>query len=460
MTETTTIAALATAPAPAGVAVVRVSGPKTRMVLKALFRGSSDPVADPRRLVFGRILDHQTGNEIDVALAVFFPGPNSYTGEDVGEFQFHGSPALVQKILRSLFAYGVSPAEPGEFTKRAFLNGKIDLVQAESICDLINATSDQALRLAGDQLRGKFSAAVQEIGEPLRDSLAELEASIDFPEEGIEPKKLNELKRTLTEAQEKIRLLARTYAYGQIVREGFRVLLCGRPNVGKSSLLNLILQRQRAIVTDVSGTTRDLIEEEAVLGGYRFIFCDSAGLTETHDAVERIGIELARSRIPWADVVLFVTDATEPEASWRAALEEVRGQAKRIWMVTNKIDLNPAAMGTHFCDSSICAQNFYLSAKTRDGLEALQQALIEEVRASAADRAQASAVVTNERHHQCLQQSVEALGRALDAITQSLPLEIISAEVRLALTALEEIVGKTVTEDILGRIFSKFCIGK
>ncbi|MBN8549560.1 MAG: tRNA uridine-5-carboxymethylaminomethyl(34) synthesis GTPase MnmE [Deltaproteobacteria bacterium] len=460
MLEASTIAALATAPAPAGIAIIRVSGPKTRTALKALFKGSIDPTLDPRHLVFGEIYDHETGNVIDKALAVFMPNPHSYTGEDVAEFQFHGSPVLVQSILRSLFAFGVSPAEPGEFTKRAFLNGKIDLVQAESVCDLINATSDQALKLAGEHLKGRFSAAVNQIGEPLRNVLAEIEATIDFPDEDIQPQKIDQIAQTLSNARGQVSALLKTYNYGHVVREGFRVLLCGRPNVGKSSLLNLLLGKERAIVTEISGTTRDLIEEEAILGGYRFIFCDSAGITETSDAVEQKGIELARSRIPWADLVLFVCDAADDPKSWQATISELQGKAKKIWMVTNKIDLNPKAFTTHFCDSSICAQNFYLSAKTHDGLEALTEALLEEVKMSGTDRAQASHIVTNERHRACLLSAEDALGRAIDATKRRMPLEIASAEVRIALHSLEEIVGKTVTEDILGRIFSRFCIGK
>jgi tRNA modification GTPase len=460
MAEVSTIAALATAPAPAGIAVIRVSGPKTRTVLKALFRAKHDPTSDPRRLTFGSIIDHQSGQVIDQALAVYMPGPHSYTGEDVGEFQFHGSPVLVQKILRSLFAFGISPAEPGEFTKRAFLNGKVDLVQAESVCDLINAASEQALRLASEHLKGRFSEAIAEIGEPLRNTLAEIEAHIDFPDEDIQPQKVEQLAQTLVTARQKIAAILKTYSYGQVVREGYRVLLCGRPNVGKSSILNLLLDRERAIVTEISGTTRDIIEEEAIIGGYRFIFCDSAGITESNDKVEQKGIELTRSRVPWADLVLFVADANDQPEHWQAVLSELRGTAKKIWMVTNKIDLNPQAFTTHFCDSSICAQNFYLSAKTRNGLEALVQSLMEEVRLSVGDRAQASNVVTNERHRNCLNNADEALSRAIDAAKRKLPLEIASAEIRIALNALEEIVGKTATEDILGRIFSRFCIGK
>lgn len=459
-TAASTIAALATAPAPAGIAVVRVSGPRARIALAAIFKGSSDPASDPRRLTFGKLLDSQTGDTIDSAMAVFMPGPHSFTGEDVCEFQFHGSPAIVQKVLRSLFAFGAIPAEPGEFTKRAFLNGKIDLAQAEAICDLINATGEQAVKVASEQLQGRLSSALTTIGEPLRNTLAELEASIDFPEEDIEPARLSDIASSLARAQAQIGTLLRSYQYGHVVKEGFKVLLCGRPNAGKSSILNLLVARERAIVSPVSGTTRDLIEEEAIFSGYRFVFCDSAGIIETENTVERIGIARALERVAWADLVLCVADASDTSDSWQQVVSQLRGTAKKIWMLTNKIDLNPNAFGEFLCDSRICAQNFYLSAKTRAGFEPLVQALVDEIAASQGDSAESSGIVTNERHRQCLEGALEALRSAENAIHSKLPAEIISGEIRLALTALEEIVGKTYTEDILGRIFSKFCVGK
>lgn len=458
--DVSTIAALATAPAPAGIAVVRVSGPLSRKSIHSIFRAKKDPVQDPRRLVFGELLDYKTGAVIDAALAVFMPGPHSFTGEDVCEFQFHGSPLMVQRVLRSLYAFGIHPAEPGEFTKRGFLNGKMDLVQAEAISDLITATSEQALKIAAEQLDGKLSAAVGEIGEPLRDILAELEATVDFPEEEIEPEKLGTMQHTVRELQARVSGFIESYDYGHLVKDGFRVLLCGRPNAGKSSLLNLIIGSDRAIVTDVSGTTRDLIEAEATFSGYRFIFCDSAGLTDSQDTVEKIGIELARERIPWADLVLVVADATKDPKEYEQVLSEVRHKAKKIWMITNKIDANPAALGAFFCDSETCAQSFYLSAKTRHGLENVIEALVDEVSKRISHQSETSLVVTNERQRNCFARAADALREVDTGISEQRPPEIVATDVRAALAALEEVIGKTYTEDILGRIFSKFCIGK
>lgn len=459
MSERTTIAALATAPVPAALAVIRISGPQTKTALKALFRSKKSPVADPRKLILGDLLDHKSGEVIDKTLAVYMPDPYSYTGEDVAEFQFHGSPLLVQKVLQSLFAFGITPAEPGEFTMRAFLNGKLDLVQAEAIAELISAGSEHALKIAGEHLKGKFSQSIEKIGLPLRETLAELEAQIDFPEEGIEPAQLNRLFENMAKSLAEMDEILQTYNFGHIIKEGYRVMLCGRPNVGKSSILNLLLNRERAIVTDEPGTTRDLIEEEALIDGYRFVFCDSAGIRPSLSKAEIIGVELAKERISWADLVLYVVDASSKTVDWQEVLNYLHGRAKKIWMITNKIDLNPNATATFFCDSKFCAQNFYISAKSKAGLDALTQALVEEVAHSLPTQADASNVMTNERQRNCLIKARENIAQLIEK-KNGLPVEIICGELRLALSALDEIIGKTYNEDILSLIFSKFCIGK
>jgi tRNA modification GTPase len=459
--EGSTIAALATAPAPAGVAVVRVSGPRTKLALKALFRGKKDPLRLPRTLIFGDILDFKTGGVIDRGLAVFMPAPWSFTGEDVAEFQFHGSPVLVQQVLRSIYAYGIAPAAAGEFSKRAFLNGKLDLTQAEAIADVINAKGEEELRFAGEQLKGRLSQAVAAVGEPLRDVLAELEATIDFPEEDIKPEQLDSLAGRVDIALTKVRQLLGSYSYGAMVKEGVRVLLCGAPNAGKSSLLNVLLGKRRAIVSEISGTTRDLIEEEATLAGYKFVFCDSAGIRETKDTVEQIGVELAKERIPWADLVFLVVDATDSTQSWRETLGLLKEKGSRVWMIVNKIDLNPDALSQIVCESSICQQNFYISAKSGAGIGPLIEALVEDVAKSMPEKGDVGEIVTNERHRDCLERASQSLGSFVEGVRSGgAPVTILTADIKEALGALDEIVGKTYTEDILGRIFSKFCIGK
>lgn len=460
MIAPSTIAALTTGSSPAGIAIIRISGPATKSAIKSLFHSKQNPIDNPRLLTYGKLLDHRSGEIIDHALAVYMPNPHSFTGEDVGEFQFHGSPFLVQKILSSLYSFGISPAEPGEFTKRAFLNGKIDLVQAEAIAEVIGATSEQALKIAGEQLHGRFSKIIQDIADPLRDSLAELEASIDFSDEDITPKSISKISETLLQAKAKIQSLIETYRFGQIMRKGYRVLLCGPPNAGKSSLLNLLLGKERAIVTEMPGTTRDLIEEETLIENFRFVFCDSAGIRDTTNTVETKGIELAKDRIPWADLVLLIADATDQSKQWQALTKYLKGQAKKVWMVTNKIDLNPKAIGTVFCDSSICEQNFYLSVKTRAGLEALLSSLLDEVSNSKPIESETNLIAINERHKNCLDKAMKRIDSAIKYSINMGPIEIISEDLRISLAALEDLVGKTYTEDILGRIFSRFCIGK
>jgi len=392
---------------------------------------------------------------------VFMPGPASFTGEDIAEFQFHGSPVLVQRVLRSLYAFGIVPAPAGEFTKRAFMNGKLDLAQAEAIADVVNAKSEEELRFAGEQLKGRLSEAVSSIGEPLRDALAELEATIDFPEEDIKPDALHLVAARAEVARAQVSRLLATYSFGSIVKEGVRVLLCGRPNAGKSSLLNLLVGKRKAIVSAVSGTTRDLIEEEASLAGHKFVFCDSAGIRDTNDEVEKIGVELAKERLAWADLVLFVVDGTDTSSAWKEILDVLKAAKKKAWMVVNKIDANPAALGFFQADSSVCQQNFYVSAKTGAGIGPLLEALVDDVAREMPEKGDVGEVITNERHRDCLRRAYDSLTAFIDqAQAKQAPIAILVADLREALAALDEIVGKTYTEDILGRIFSKFCIGK
>lgn len=456
---TTTIAALATAPHPSAVAIVRVSGPDARNFSEELFTSKTALFDAPRTVVFGSLLNPENGTLIDKALGIAMPGPHSFTGEDVVEFHLHGNPLIATKLLRSLYALGAVPAEPGEFTKRAFLNGKLDLLQAEAVGDMISASSEAALNLAREQIEGRLSQAIDTIAEPLRDAVAEIEAALDFPDEDISPDTGASLQWKIKSAQQIITKLIGSYNYGHIVKEGFRVLLCGQPNVGKSSILNELLGKKRAIVSAVSGTTRDLIEEEATFSGYRFVFCDSAGIRSTDDVVEKIGVELAVEKISWADLVLFVVDATDKSESWREVLTFLQPRAKQIWMVINKIDLEPDAVGKIYCDTQICHRNLYISVQTKNGTEYLVEALVEEV-ARHAGIDSASETLTNERQLNALKRADESIEKALTLFKTSTPLEVISLELRAALQAIEEIVGKTYQEDILGRIFSKFCIGK
>ncbi len=456
-----TIAALATAPAPAGVAIVRVSGDRAKDALRSVFRANKDPIQHPRLLVFGDVVDFHSKSIIDRALVVYMPGPHSYTGEDTVEFQFHGSPLLVQKVLRSLFSFGVVAAEPGEFTKRAFLNGKLDLLQAEAIADLINASSDEALVLAGEQLKGRMSRLIDQIAEPLRDLLAETEASLDFSDDGVDPKGVEKTRFELSRAHQQISDLLKTYDFGHRVRDGLRVLLYGRPNAGKSSLLNLFVGNRRAIVSHHPGTTRDLIEESVSISGYRLVFSDVAGVRESDDDVERQGVELARARVAVSHVVLLIVDATDP-SDYRELLAELNEQKANVWLIVNKIDACPSAFADFGEAQPQVSRMFFVSALTGAGFEPVRDALIAEIsrlRGGVSEGGESSSAVTNERQRICLVRAEEHISDALKK-AGTIGDEIIAHHIRLALVALEELVGKTYTDDLLGRIFSKFCIGK
>lgn len=455
-----TIVALATAPLPSGIAVIRISGDRTRDVLKKIFRAQSDPVDEPKKLIFGKVVNPDDGKVLDKGFAVYMKKPGSYTGEDTAELHVHGSPLIIGKILAGVMTLGVRMAEPGEFTRTAFLNGKIDLLQAEAVADLISAGSDRALSIASEQLEGRFSRAIEGIGEPLRDALAEIEASIDFVEEDIETNWFETIQKVSNSAAAKIDELISSYDYGHIVREGFRVLLCGQPNAGKSTLFNRILNKQRAIVTEVSGTTRDVIEESATIDGYTFVFCDSAGIRSTDDHVERIGIGLAMDRLEWADLTVVIVDVVsgvEPDALLLSHLDRKK---KPCWLVFNKTDLAPKVDAPVTCHPDLFARIFAISALTGSGYDDFVRALCVEVQSRSPSLGETGTIVTNERQKVCLKRARDLLNVVNEQGAASLPAEIIASNVRSALLALEEMVGKTWTEDLLGRIFSRFCIGK
>lgn len=462
----TTIAALATAPAPAGVGIVRVSGPAALDLLRKTFTKAKSALTHPGQLFYGRIRDPENGETLDLGMVVYYRSPKSFTGEDVLEYHIHGNPLLARRLLRVLYRLGAEPAQAGEFTQRAFLSGKIDLVQAEAVCDLISATSERAIDLAGDNLKGRLSEALTLLGEELRNVLAEIEASVDFPEEEISPESVQQILVRIREVLSQFQSLIDTFRYGMVIKEGYKVLLAGRPNVGKSSLLNALLGKERAIVSAHSGTTRDLIEEASEFDGFRFVFCDSAGMRETSDEVEQKGVELARERLHWADLVLFLIDGAENQEEFfrteeaQILLEEVRAKSKNVWFVITKRDIQTSSaqnMGESLRPDDVVLE---LSSLTGEGLAELRAAFIEAVSATQGDNAEGSAIVTNERHRFALLRAIEYLEGGIENLEQGSPLEILSVDLRSALSALDEIIGVTETEDILGRIFSRFCIGK
>ncbi len=449
-----TIAAIATPPGQGGVGVVRISGPDARTVLEKLWRGRT-PVErfKPRTLYLGEVVDvgsRVTGHvsRLDRVLAVYMPAPQTYTGDDVVELSAHGSPVVLERLLTACCAAGARVAEPGEFTRRAFLAGKLDLVQAEGVADLIAATSERAARVAADQLAGRLSERVMAIGDEIAELRAFVEASIDFPEEDLGTFADESVEARLAGALERTRALSATFREGRLLREGVRAAIVGPANAGKSSLLNRLVGSHRALVHEAPGTTRDVVEESIDIGGTVVRLRDTAGLRATTCAVEAMGTRRARSEIEAADLILLVLDGSRPlDDDDRAALRAAEG--RRVITVLNKSDLSreiDIEGATH------------LSALTGDGIEALcaRIAATAEIDSGLAD----GAVVTNVRHGSALDASAHALAEAIDALRASAPLECIAQHLHAAQSKLGEITGAVTTDDLLDRIFSRFCIGK
>lgn len=460
-----TIAAPVTAPGSAGVAVIRLSGPHTKAVFERICPGAARAFLAPRTAVFGPIYqgDWHEAEVLDEGLAIFFPGPNSYTGEDVVEFHLHGSPFLVKRLLSVLTQNGVRLARPGEFTERAFHAGKIDLSQAEAVADLINAETEIQARVAREQLAGKLSLALSELGEPLRGLLAEIEAYIDFPEEDINPLTSSEWAKKLQEVLSVLREYIGSFRTGRLCREGALVTLAGLPNAGKSSLLNALLGEDRAIVTALAGTTRDSIEERASINGLQVRFCDTAGLLEDAglripDPVEKLGIERSWQKLEQADLVLFIFDSQLGFDAQQDVLAEVRSRALKVLIVANKSDLLTAAQQSALLEKLGEKNAVFVSALKGLGLSELRERILNVLMGAGVPAG--SILVTNQRHFEALKQAEIAILDALHEIEKKTPAEFISIHLRAVLGALEDIIGVTHNEDILGLIFSKFCIGK
>jgi len=433
-----TIAAISTPPGEGAIAVIRLSGPEAHRILQQVFRPAGKMV--PRRAAYGEIVSG--GRTLDQVLATVFCGPSSSTGEDMAEIGCHGGILLAASILQLVLRSGARAAEPGEFTQRAFLNGKMDLSRAEAVMDLISARTPLALRAAAEQLQGRIGEQADAIRAAILESVAHLEAFIDFPEEGIDPASGSALVQKIAVATARIDALLATSAGGRILREGVRVAIVGRPNAGKSSLLNRLLGRERAIVSAVPGTTRDTIEESAVLQGILFRLTDTAGLRETEDPVEREGVERARRVIDGADLVLHVFDATEP-------FHEPTLRSREI-LVANKCDLPEAA--PH-------GSALPVSCKSGDGFSALLEAMLRETCGAHLSAGESLASV-NARHQALLESARSSLAAAADLLLSGAPPELTAIELRAALDAVGRVTGAADAEEILGEIFGRFCIGK
>ena len=455
-----TIAAIATPLGEGGLAVVRISGAKAFAVADLSFlpvgKSSLKPSAAPTHSIqFGKIV--RDGKVIDKVLLAVLRAPRTFTREDTVEISCHGGLLPAKLVLDTLLANGARLAEPGEFTKRAFLNGRLDLAQAEAVADVIHSRTELALAAANEQLAGKLSQRINRLRDDLMLTLAHVEAHIDFPDEDISPDTKGQLLQRLENGVAFMDELLRTADEGQILRRGIRAAIVGRPNAGKSSLLNQLLGRDRAIVSHIAGTTRDTIEETANIRGLPVVFIDTAGLRESHDEIEREGVRRSRESLAQAELILHVLDASEPLTSAdENYLAEFAGK-KRI-LVLNKTDL-PAKLVLPGGTSNQQPATSNVSCTSGQGIEALKDAIKSLVWAGEI-KAEMLQVAINSRHQDALNRARTATSLAVVALRAEATLELVAMDLRIAANAVGEIVGKTTTEDLLDSIFSTFCIGK
>lgn len=458
--EEETIAAISTPFGESGIGIVRLSGPLSEPIAKRVFNPRKDqPNFISHHFHYGEIIDPQSGHPIDEVLIVLMKSPKTYTREDIVEIHCHGGYLILQKILELVLKQGARMAQPGEFTKRAFLNGRIDLTQAEAVIDLIRAKTMASLEIANQQLNGILYREMISLKEKLVEWLALIEAHIDFPEEEIEPISLSKMKQDLVEMIQKFEEWISSYEEGRIFREGISCAIIGKTNVGKSSLLNVLLKEERAIVTPIPGTTRDVIEEVLNIYGIPVRLIDTAGLRKTVDSIEQEGVRRAMQRAIESDLILLILDGSrELDTDDIEIFKETR--EKRRVVIVNKNDLplkiSPGDLERRFQESQVVL----ISALKNEGIEELKQAIYtslihREVRATPEHL-----IVANIRHKNTLSQAKENLSNAVRGLEQGTSLEIIAFEIRSGLDVLGEMVGETTTEDVLNRIFEQFCIGK
>jgi tRNA modification GTPase len=453
-----TIAAVATPVGEGGIGIVRVSGPDAERIATALFvrATAENGRLKSHMLHYGTIRDSKTDKDLDQVLLTIMRKPRSYTGEDVVEVHCHGGLLVVRRILGLILSEGARHAEPGEFTKRAFLNGRVDLAQAEAVLDLIEARTEKGADLALAQAKGELSNWVGDLREELLDILAQVEAAIDFPEEDIELLDRPALISKIDGLRRKIIVITNTYDWGRLIREGARVCICGRPNVGKSSLFNALLGEERVIVTPTPGTTRDVIEESINLDGLPVVLWDTAGIRETGDQVEQIGVNLSLQHFDKSEAVLVVLDGsatlTKDDRVFLSSVEEKKGL-----IVINKMDLQRAMDLAELGQVAGNKKLVMVSARDGQGMQHLRKSLRELI--LDADREPAF-VLTNLRHKTALLRGEQALGDAVSALSAMRPTELVAVTLQQARESLEEVVGLIHSDDILELIFSKFCIGK
>jgi tRNA modification GTPase len=450
-----TIVAIATPPGRGGIGIVRLSGPEATGIAEPMLR-LRNPLAHAQAR-FADLLDLDTQEKLDEAVVTFFAAPNSYTGEDVVEVAAHGSPVILETLVRQALAGGARLAAPGEFTQRAFLSGRIDLIQAEAVHDLIEAQTLYQARVAAQQLHGALSRRIKPIKEGLVALIALLEAGIDFAEDDIDVLPGSEILKSVGEIRAQLQPVADSFARGRIVQEGLMLAIVGRPNAGKSSLFNRIVQRERAIVTATPGTTRDLVTERVSLGGIPVELVDTAGMREASDEAEQIGIRKSREALADADMVLMVLDATAAPGHGELELLATLAQ-RRALVVVNKSDLAQPSSAMEEALAGIGLPVVHTSALSGQGVDELKKRMLALVGERAVETE--SGMLTSLRQYQAVSGTLEGLAAAAAAAGQDIPHEMVLLDLYGALRHLDSLTGETTSDDILNLIFSTFCIGK
>jgi tRNA modification GTPase len=454
-----TIVAPATAIGRGAVAIVRLSGPRAFEILHAIWNPLRASQPAPRQLVLGEVRDPQSGHRLDRAMAVTFARPHSFTGEDVAELHCHGGAYLVRRVVGVAISMGARFAEPGEFARRAFLNGRIDLTEAEAIDDLVSAHSDAALAQALGQLSGALSRKIGEIRASILMIRAHLEAHIDFSDEDIRMPSTGQLAQDIDAAINDVAILHDTFKRGKIAHDGIRSAIVGKPNAGKSSLLNLLLGSDRAIVTEIPGTTRDVVEDRILIGGHAIVLADTAGLRETRDRVESVGVERALKAAEDADLLIAVFDRSrEFDADDARVVAMCRN--RRTLAVLNKCDLPAVLDEDRLAAAGFDPPTIAMSALSGAGLSKLRDALAHAANELAGSAVGAEVAISRERHRRALGVALESLHNARTSALGAMPPEIVAVDVSAASDALAQITGEMTTEDVLDAVFREFCIGK
>lgn len=450
-----TIAAISTAPGIGGIGIIRMSGEECFKILERFFEPINNTQIKGYTMKYGKIIND--GKIIDEVLVSYFVAPKSYTTENMCEINSHGGMVIMKQILELCLKFGAELAEPGEFTKRAFLNGRIDLTQAEAVIDVINSKTEKEARASVNQLEGNLSRKISEIRKDLIAGMADIEVTIDYPEYDVEEYTNSQVLNLLNRNKRKIDELLQSFSNGKILRDGIKTAIIGRPNAGKSSLLNLLLNEERAIVTDIEGTTRDSIEEYISIKGIPFKIIDTAGIRSTEDKVEKIGVDKALEIAQNSDLIISIFDISKDITEEDKKILEIL-ENKNAIIVLNKIDLIDNCSDTGVFDNR-SKDIVKISTKTQEGIDNLLNLMVEKV-SNDEVKTDGEIMVINARHKDLVSKAEKSLEKAIETLKSGMPIDVISIYIKEILEQLGKITGETVTDDIINEIFSKFCLGK